>query len=92
MESSMSVRAEHQDLQAVIQLEGPHSVDKGEMRMTQGQKTDASNFVLFGYCTGGTVYVVSFPPFYNMLKPPRAYEAQEWRRVIHSCTVTPEIP
>lgn len=44
----------------------------------------------FGYCTGGTVYVVSFPPFYNMLESPRAYEVQESRRVIHSCTVTPK--
>jgi hypothetical protein len=58
--------------------------------MDKRQKTDASKLVLFVDCTGGTVYVVSFPPFYNMLRPSRAYETEESRRVIHPSTLTPE--
>jgi hypothetical protein len=35
-----------------------------------------------GDCTGGTVHVVSFPPFYNMIKPSRAYEIKESSRLM----------
>jgi hypothetical protein len=72
----MSVESKHQGLRAIIRLEGPHSVDKGRT-MEKRQKTDASKLVVFDYCTGGAVYVVSFPPFYNMLKPPKVHEAKE---------------